>query len=143
MSTQNNPQEEYWQNVLSNCFYLNYPGADGANKEYNPMRPLYPMLKELKRMGAVLVAVVKADGTKHYKLEQGTVKPGRWNQVKAEQLFPYREKLIWLFSISVLGMATKEGADEAERLFGEAMKKLEAMEKTEQTEPNLFSAEVL
>ena len=135
----NNQQEEYWKNVLSNCFYLNYPGVDGTNKVYDPMRPLYPMLKELKRQGAVLAKTTKADRTEHYKLEQGTIETDKWNQIRTEQLFPQRDKLIWLFAVSVLGEATAEGVEQAERLFGEMMKKYPIETEAREVEANLFS----
>ncbi len=120
---EDNKQELLWGNVLSNCFYLNYPGADGTNKEYDPLRPLYPLLKWLKEMGAILTITKKADGTERMKLEQGTMILEEWNQIRDKQLLQYREKLIWLFAMSLLCGATEEGAKEAERLFRIALVK--------------------
>lgn len=123
MDQQIKTQDQLWQNVLSNAFYLNYPGLDGANTEYDPLRPLYPLLKLLNQKGAVLTVVKKSDGTKRLKLEQGGMNPVEWNQIRTEQLPRYREKLMWLFAVSILGGATEAGAKETERLFGQEIKK--------------------
>ena len=140
MEQQIKTQDQLWQNVLSNAFYLNYPGLDGANKEYDPLRTLYPLLKNLKIMGAALAIVKKADGTKRMKLEQGAMSLQEWNQIRTEQLPRYRDRFMWLFAMSILGGATKEGAEETERLFDETLKKhgIDTLKQEETEQLNLF-----
>lgn len=100
-------QDQYWHAVLTNAHYLHYPGPDGSYKNAEPMRPLWVMLKALKEMGAELVKVKKKDGSAYLKLVQGSMPAEKWEEIRG-RLARYRDKLLWLFTLSVVGVAVEE-----------------------------------
>ncbi len=122
-----------WTAVLTNAFYLYYPGPDGNYKEPEFLRPLYVMLNTLHQAGAGLVRAKKSDGSEHYKLVQGTMPADKWESVK-KRLAGDKDQLMWLFTLSVMGVVSEEEMlrqreIEAE-LFEETAKRLEGKDKT-------------
>ncbi len=112
-------ENRYWRDVLTNAYYLGYPGPDGQYKECEPLRPLYVVLSALREMGAGLIKVKSESGAAHYKLVQGKIPADKWEEIKAS-LSEHREKLKWLFAVSALG-AVMENVDLAAELPREWM----------------------
>lgn len=126
-------QDDHWRAVLTNAFYLHYPGPDGSYKNAEPLRPLYVVLNALRERGAGLVRVKRADGSEHFKLVQGAMPADEWGRAKVE-LAQFKDRLMWLFTLSVMGaVSEKEIVKQQEiaaRLFEEAARRLEGRDRT-------------
>jgi len=125
--TPSETQDQIWETVLKNAFNLSYPGKDGDYKEYDPLRPLSVSLDYLRREGAKLLRMKSKDGKtgiefEHYKLDRGSISEEKWRELISGWA-DEKEKLIWLFTVSVMGITTEEGVELAEGLFREAVKK--------------------
>jgi len=100
-------REKYWNAVLTNAYFLLYPGPDGR---YESMKPLYDILENLKCLGAGLAIVEEVTGRgkiRRLKLERGSVPESEWNRIRVEQLPRYKDRLRWLFTLSVMGAAAE------------------------------------
>ncbi|MGB9905075.1 MAG: hypothetical protein ACPLQO_10490 [Desulfotomaculales bacterium] len=100
-------QDEHWRAVLTNAFHLLYPGPDGSYKNPEPLRPLWVTLNWMREEGAGLVKVRRPDGSEHYKLVQGAMPADKWEKAKAG-LAGQKDKLMWLFTLSVMGAVGEE-----------------------------------
>jgi hypothetical protein len=114
-------QDAHWRAVLTNAFHLLYPGPDGSYKNAEPLRPLWVTLNWMREEGAGLVRVRRPDGAEHFKLVQGTMPADKWEKAKAG-LAGQKDKLMWLFTLSVMGAA---GEEEIEKHRQMAMELLE------------------
>ncbi|WP_134212182.1 hypothetical protein [Pelotomaculum propionicicum] len=100
-------QDQYWNAVLTNAYFLRYPAGGGR---FEPMRPLYEVLEKLKLAGAGLARVEEQVGRGRIvrlKLEQGSVPEAEWNRIRAEELPRFKDQLRWLFTLSVMGAAAE------------------------------------
>jgi hypothetical protein len=122
-----------WRAVLTNAFHLHYPGPDGTYKNAEPLRPLWVALNVLREAGAGLVKAKKSDGSEHLKLVQGAMPADEWERVRAS-LARDKDKLMWLFTLSVMGGVDEEEIarqqEIAARLFEEAAIQLEGRDRT-------------
>ena len=116
-------QDQMWNTVLKNAFNLSYPGPDGNYKEYDPLRPLAVVLEALRREGTKLIRMKSKDVKteieyEHYKLDRGNIPAEKWRELTGG-LAGFKDKLMWLFTVSILGVTTQEGVEIAEGLFKE------------------------
>ncbi len=101
------PCDAAWSVVLTNAFYLYYPGPGGDYKEPEFLRPLYVALNALRQAGAGLVRVKRTDGSEHFRLVQGTMPADKWEESR-KRLTGDKDKLMWLFTLSITGIVGKE-----------------------------------
>lgn len=98
-------QEQRWQTVLTNAYFLWAPVGEG---KFEPLRPLHGLLEKLKHQGARLSKMVsRFDQGKiiKLKLEMGNMPWPEWNMAQAVVLPVYEDKLNWLLTLSAMGAA--------------------------------------
>lgn len=98
-------QEQYWQTVLNNAYFLYYPKGNG---EFEPLRPLHGILQNLKILGARLSKVesrFEQGKIIRFRLGMGNMPWPEWNMYQAEAIPRFENQLRWLLTLSVIGTA--------------------------------------
>ena len=89
----------HWRDVLWNCWHEE--------------RDLYYLLHGLRCGGAELVETLKS-----YRLMSGEWNESEWDGDIKNRLNPFKDKLIWVFKISRLGIVADVSEQEIKGIFG-------------------------